>query len=334
MRIMKMIDLYVYSATRHLPEDAREDIARELESNITDMLPEDATEEDVREVLEKLGDPANLAAEYSGKKKYLVGPDLYDSYISVLKLVTGLVAIVLAFIALIGSIINPPLESGFPKAFVDVAVDMSVGVFQGVMQSIVWVTLIFAVLERVGVNEGKLPYVKKKWTVDELMDLQVKDKRKISRGETIFTMFFTMMFAALLITKPQMIGWYSVGGNDTIHIEPLLNVQRLQIYIPVMLMFVAVSLGILVWKYIAMHWNSALAAVNAVYNLGICILLYCMMQDTALFNGSFLSKVAELLKMPASQIMEQVNIQKTIFALIFIGFCIWDSISGFVKSKK
>lgn len=54
---MDLIEKYVYEVVRHLPEDSREDVKKELRSNILDMLAEDYTEDDVRKVLTELGDP-------------------------------------------------------------------------------------------------------------------------------------------------------------------------------------------------------------------------------------------------------------------------------------
>lgn len=67
-----------------LSESVREDVRRELCANIEDMLPDDATDNDVRRVLEELSNPTKLADEYRQVKKYLIGPSLYDNYISVL----------------------------------------------------------------------------------------------------------------------------------------------------------------------------------------------------------------------------------------------------------
>jgi len=87
---MTLIDRYVYTVTERLLEQTRDDVSMELRANIEDMLPENATESDVRTALEKLGNPIRLANEYCEVKRYLIGPGLYDKYISVLKLVTSI----------------------------------------------------------------------------------------------------------------------------------------------------------------------------------------------------------------------------------------------------
>jgi uncharacterized membrane protein len=79
---LKLIDSYLHSVTENLPETTREDVISELRANIYDMPPYDFTETNVREVLVKLGNPVRLADDYSERKKYLIRPDLYDSYLS------------------------------------------------------------------------------------------------------------------------------------------------------------------------------------------------------------------------------------------------------------
>ncbi|MDF2674744.1 MAG: hypothetical protein K0R09_3012, partial [Clostridiales bacterium] len=151
---MKTIDRYVLAVAERLPEDIREDIKNELYTNIEDMLPENPLEDDIRIVLEKLGDPVKLANEYRGTKRYLIGPDMYDSYISVLKLVTGIVAIVFVIVSLLKAAVNPPASEGLIGMSIDILANTIGAVIEGAIQGFMWVTLVFVILERTGVNEG------------------------------------------------------------------------------------------------------------------------------------------------------------------------------------
>ena len=189
---MKLIDSYVYAVTEKLPEDSREDVSLELRTNIEDMLPENPTLKDVSAVLEKLGDPKALADEYSEKKRYLVGPGLYDSYISVLKLVVCIVTIVFACITLLKWAVNPPANGKFAQMSIQLFIDIMLTPIQGILQGFLWVTIVFAILERTGVNDGKIPFVKKKWSPEDLTAIPVSKKRKISRIESVFSIFFTV----------------------------------------------------------------------------------------------------------------------------------------------
>jgi hypothetical protein len=332
---MKLIDRYVYAVTERLPEDIREDVSRELHANIEDMLPENPTESQVREVLEKLGNPMKLADEYSPNKKYLIGPGLYGSYFSVLKLVMGIVASVLVGITLLEWAFDPPVSGKLTEMSIQFFVNMVVTVIQGVLQSSLWVTVVFAVLERSGVNEGKIPFVKKKWSLDDLPSIPVSSKRKISRVETVFSMFCTVLFTALIYFQPQLIAIYIKGANGITEITPLFMIERLHSYIIIIFIIAIIQLGIFIWKFISMHWSIPLAVANAALNTVLCIFLIVMLSDNSLFNHEFLSKISQYIKVPLSQITS-IWFRNSIWisAAVFIVISLWDSIDAFIKCKK
>lgn len=331
---MNLIDRYIYIATEHLSEDMKNDVGRELRANIEDMLPENPTEEDVRAILEKLGNPKKLSVEYSQKKRYLIGPDLYDNYFSVLKLVVTIVVAVVTSITLLGWFLKPSAEVNTVKILVSIFTDVLASIIEGATQAALWVTFIFACLERSGINDGRLPFLKKKWSPDDLMEVQVPNKSNISRGETIFAMSFTVLFTALLYFQPQLIGWYTNGKNGLTLVEPLLVVERLQVYIPIILILALVSLSILIWKFLARHWNISLAVANTIYNAAMCTLLVLMLSDKSLLNEKFLQSLADALRISQLNIPAETSKATWVFAAIFITICVWESVSGFIKSKK
>lgn len=331
---MKLIDRYVYAVTEHLPEKTKEDVRRELRGNIEDMLPENPTEVDVQEVLLKLGNPKKLANEYSQGKRYLIGPGLYDSYMSILKLVTGIVAIVFAIIALLDGIFSSTINDSLFKMAIKVFVNILVAVIQGITQGAVWVTLIFAVLERTGVNEGEIPFRKKEWTLEDLSELPVSSKGKISRGETVFSMFCTILFMALLYFRPQLIGMHIKGANGLTQVTPLFDIDRLQSYMIIIFIFAIIQLSIFIWKFISKDWNMTLALANAVLNVVFCILIIVMLSDNLLFNPEFLPNIAYYTKV-SIVLLESIclwSIRITVGSIIAIS--LWDSIDAFVKCRK
>jgi hypothetical protein len=332
---MEMIDRYVYAVTEHLPQDTREDVSLELRANIEDMLPEDPTESDVRAVLEKLGNPAKLSNEYSQQKRYLIGPSMYDSYFSVLKLVIGIVAIVFTSLTLLDWVLTPPMYGNFAKMSTRFFIDILVAPIQGVLQGFLWVTLTFVVLERSGINEGKMPFVKKKWTPDDLPVIPVSKGRKISRGETIFSMFCTVFFTALLYFNPQLIGVYTKGHSGLTLLEPIFVVERLQSYMIIILIFAIIQLCIFIWKFIAMQWNYPLAIANASHNVALSILVCVMVSDTSLFNSELLLRISSFTETHLTEITSTwFRNSLWISVAVFVAISLWDSIMGFVKCKK
>lgn len=329
---MKLIDRYVYAVTERLAEDNREDVSKELHANIEDMLPNDATESDVRIVLEKLGSPIKLANEYRDNKRYLIGPELYDNYISVLKIVVSILAVVLAGIALFEGFVTNPVKGELLGNSIGILVNVITYSIQGMIQGFLWVTLVFVILERVGIKEGKISGLNKRWTIDDLPVSPVISKRKISLFETVFSMISIVTFTALIYFKPEFIALYIKREGSTI-ITPLFDGERLQFYLVVILLIAMFSFSIAIWKFIFRQWSMPLATANTVNNIAICILMYLMVSDNSLFNQDFVSNITELFKTSNSHISSWLLKTKVVFVASFIIINLWDSVNGIIKSK-
>jgi hypothetical protein len=109
---MDLVKRYIYAVTSRLPASQRDEIERELQSNIEDMLEErtgggEASKQDVEAVLLALGSPETLADQYRGHRRYLIGPEYYASYLTVLKLVLVVVGIVVTVTFAIQWIMEP-----------------------------------------------------------------------------------------------------------------------------------------------------------------------------------------------------------------------------------
>lgn len=330
---MQLIDCYVYAVMKYLPVELREDIGKELRANIEDMLPQEYTEDEVKQVLISLGSPSKLAGEYNPKKRYLIGPSLYDKYVSTLKIVTGISAVVVAGIALLVWIVQTSTQgfmiSNITK-LIQTLISSGIG---GAFQAVFWVTAVFIILERSGIEEGQVPFLNKQWTPDDLPEMNHDNKRRISRGETIFSMFATILFTALIYFQPQLIAFYMLGENESISFTPLFNIDRLQqLYMPIILILALIQLGMFVWKLIIESWNVPLAIINAIYNIVTSILVVIMFNDTSLLNTEFIPIIADYANISATDITSWATSGKWIFILIFVGICIGDSIVTLIKS--
>lgn len=331
---MELIDRYIYAVTAHLPESSRTEVAKELRANINDMLPENATESDVRDVLLELGNPAKLADEYNEVKRYLIGPNLYHSYFSVLKLVTGIVAIVLVITTLLDGILITPSNTGVNDLGITLFIDIILAVFQGIMQAFLWVTLIFAIMERTDANPASLPLNKKEWSPNDLPPLPMLSRNKISRVETIIALFGTVFITAILYFAPHLIGIYVNSGDGLKLIAPLFAVERLQHYIFIIILLALFNMCIIVYKLMVRHWNLSLAIANAIHNLLLSILVIVMIRDTYLFNKSFVLYFSDLLGITIPQMGLVWSNALTIFAVFFVATNLWDGVAGFIKYKK
>lgn len=327
---MNLIERYVYAVTEHLPVNSRKDVADELRSNIEDMLPEYPADKDIREVLLKLGNPRKLANEYNPSKRYLIGPALYDSYISLLKLVTGIVAAVILGVTLLGWAFQFPESNNYASLMTQVIGNA----ISAAIQAALWVTIVYAILERSGVNEGQMPFSKKEWSVDDLPTDVVSPSKKISRTETGFSLFFTLLFVSALYFNPNLIAIY-ITGNHSTEIIPLFSEQRLANYLVAILLITLLQLGFIVWKFIQGKWNLPLAIANLIQNVAFSILMIVLLSDRHLFSQNFFSRVADLTNTSSNQIIEHwYRGTSIVIILVIIIIALWDSFSTFIKAKK
>jgi hypothetical protein len=331
-----LIERYLNAVAEHLPENTREDVKKELRANIEDMLPDDPTEEDVRNVLEKLGNPVKLANEYRQTKRYLIGPNLYDSYISILKLVIGIAAIVLSFIWVLGYTAKPAVDiSTAPASFIkDFISGVISAAFSGALQAFLWVTVVFAAMERAGLGEGKLPFGKKDWSVYDLPEVVLNDKSKIGRGETVVGLIFSVAFTALLVFQPQVFAWYGKLGSGTMLVTPLFNIEQLRSYIFFIILLAILQFVMCIYKFIVMRWNLPLAVANTANNIASSILVFIMLNDGKIINPYFLTRLAGTFGQPAARFAASSHTFLSVFIILFIIGSAIDSISGFVKSRR
>ena len=81
-----LTDRYVTATVRGLDDDQRAEVERELRTTIEDMIDgrleagAASRAEAERAVLAELGDPVRLAAGYSGRPLYLIGPSVYPQW--------------------------------------------------------------------------------------------------------------------------------------------------------------------------------------------------------------------------------------------------------------
>ncbi len=333
---MNWIERYLEAVAERLPEDTREDVKKELRANIEDMLPDTPTEEDIRNVLGKLGNPARLANEYRQTKRYLIGPNLYDNYISVLKLVIGIAAIVFAFIGILENISNPleNISADSISFITNAIIGVISAVIDGAVQAFLWVTVVFAILDRSGLGEGNSSFLKKDWSVDDLFKSAIPAKSRISRAEIVVEMVFTIIFAAILIFQPQLFGWYEKGSSGMMLILPVFNLDRLQSYVAVIILLTAANFILSIYKLIVSRWNLPLAIANTINNIASSIFVFVMFSDRSIINGELISRIAEVINKPVVDVAKESQSFLTAFIIIVIVFSAIDSVSGFVKSRK
>jgi hypothetical protein len=200
LKFTEMIDRYVYAVIKRLPTTQQEDVDRELRSLIEDMLQakkgqEGSEESHLEEVLVELGNPWELSANYREKKSYLIGPDHYELYELIVKIVLGATSLGIIIAMIIGYIFNPP-QSVFSTIGSFIGTVISV-----LMQSFAGVTIIFALVERYSTE----PSSSKKaiWKISDLPEVPTNTKG-FSRTESIVGIVFLVIFLIVLNVSPSL----------------------------------------------------------------------------------------------------------------------------------
>jgi hypothetical protein len=332
---VNLIHLYINEVTRRLPEKAQEDIALELRSNIEDMLPEDYTEEDVKKVLTKLGNPAELAQKYSGKPNYLIGPALYCSYLYVMK-ISLVAALCITFLTrFFEGIIQHQGDISIFSLMLTIFLDILIGSLLVSFQVFTWVTLTYAFMERAVTLSDHVKNTK--WTPDDLLALTNAPKRTISRSESIFELFFTVLWASIFLNASNLLGWYTQHGTGLEDLKlaaPLFQADVLKMYLPGIAVIFALEMFIAIYKLYTGRWNKGLAWIHALSNLLFSSFYCIMLLNPELFNNDFISLTMNSFGVQPENHDKVWSNWLFASAAIVILFSIVDAAKGFRNSRK
>ncbi len=193
---MELIDRYLYEVGRYLPPKSRGDIQTELRSLLSDSLDDrvegEAGEEDVVALLKEFGPPAKVAASYRPESQYLVGPELFPIFRTVVGI--ALLVMVVVHAVLIGVLLftNPdPLK----------ALNVLSGFINSVLSVLGAIVIVFYGLQYFDVQLG-MP--SQEWDPRELPIIDTKNE--INRNGTIFDIALTLLILAVLLLYPTYIG--------------------------------------------------------------------------------------------------------------------------------
>lgn len=335
---MKLIDLYIQEVTRRLPEKMRKDIALELRSTIEDMLPGDFSEDNVKEALEKLGNPASLAAEYKDQPMHLIGPKFYDIYKTILKIVllaAPLAALIGFFIGEIETLANSETFLLFITSILGLGLWT---VIDTAIHAFFWVTIIFIILERTVSPTVQIPlsWSGKKWSPDDLEKITYLPHYKgIKKGEIIFGYAWIIIWAILYFNASRLIAVYeSNTGSEGLQFKlSIFENEVLRSYWPIVVFFILAELLFTTYKATTRIWTYKLAISNAILRLANAIFLIIVISNPNILNPDFIAYMADIFESPfdAANLMMTRITYGILFSIIIIGLV--DTITGFFKAR-
>ncbi|WP_077617451.1 HAAS signaling domain-containing protein [Bacillus sinesaloumensis] len=324
-----LIDVYIQEVIRRLPEKMREDIALELRSTIEDMLPEEYREDDVKRVLEKLGNPVKLANEYSDRPMHLIGPRYFDVYVTLLKMIVPIAAVV-ALIAMFGEYF---IGYRGNEAIINVLLDLiGFGIWRVIdvsIQTFFWFTLVFAIIERVDHKKDNTPLTTnlQKWTPDDLKNITYIPKKKaISKFEVFGSLLWTAIWVTLYLKANQLLGIYE-GSNDGLEfVIPALNQEVLLSFWPVVVVVVGLEIALVLYKLIQGQWTKRMAFFNTGLQIFSTIVFFIITLHPSIFNQNFILFMTDLFGIPNQQFKTWLIVTVLVSFIVSAAINIFDGI--------
>lgn len=272
-----LTDRYVQAVLREVPEAKRADLGPELRSSITDMVearveagePAAAAE---HAVLTELGEPARLAAQYTGARLQLLGPRFFLVWKCLtLRLVLWVPPVIASIVAVVAV-----LQGGHTVG--EVITD-AVGAAIGTgVQVVFWTTLVFAILDRV-VTEDLEP-----WTPDRLPE--PRPEREYPFGEMVGAVAWNLVVAGALVWQ-HFRSWVAGADGEDV---PVLDPDLWQLWLPVVLGLLAASVATEVWKY-RTGWTAGALAATVLTSVATGGVLAWLAVEDRLLNPAFVDAV-------------------------------------------
>ncbi|MCX6058226.1 MAG: hypothetical protein NTW69_08755 [Chloroflexi bacterium] len=198
---MKLIERYVTEVGKHLPLlKGREDIEKELRSTLEDMLEDRAQRSGMPadeameiELLKEYGSPQKVAATYN-PQPYLIGPQMFPTFLMVLKIVIPIVVIVLLVLTGIRAVTETPFMGA---DFMDIIGDGLGGIVSAAITACGYIVFIFAILERV-LPDSQIDELKMEENWNPASLAKLPDPDSVKRSDLIAEIAFTFVGLAIL----------------------------------------------------------------------------------------------------------------------------------------
>jgi hypothetical protein len=310
-----LTDRYVAATVRSLPDTQRADVERELRASIEDDIDarREAGAEPIeaeREVLMGLGDPAGLAARYSERPLYLIGPTNFLFYrrslIALLAIIVPIATVASGLVhALLGEGIGPVVAAAVSTAL------------SATMQIAFWVTLVFAILDWTGASKNG-PLVR--WNLDMLPD--APQKRALRSDAIASVVWLAILLAFLVYAQFFPIAWNADGPVR----EPLFDPALWSFWLPYVIVLIVAEAVLVLVVYRAGGWTWPLAAINAVLAAAAAVPIASLAVAGELINPGFLAAF----EWAGSDVV--LTVMGVAIAVVSVGAASWDAIDGFVRA--
>ena len=313
-----LTDRYVDAAMRTVPEAQRDDLSTELRASIDDQVEArveqgEARDSAERAVLTDLGDPDRLAAQYTDRPLWLIGPRYYLTWWRLTKLLWAIVPVCAAFGVALGQVLA---GSGFGEIVGSVvSVVLSVIVHIGF-----WTTLVFFIVER-SEKSGDAGIVGT-WTPD---DLPEPKQRGAGLSDLVASLVF-LGLAAGAILWDRFVGF--VYTSDTGWIS-FLAPDTWPWWVGALFVLMVLEALLAISVYAKGRWDAGSATVNLFLNLTIAGGALWLLSQQQLVNPEFFSAV-----IPEDSAATVTTVMSTLFGFGIVAIAVWDTVDAYLKAYR
>jgi len=216
---MELVDRYVHEVGQYLPSRLRADVEAELRSLLTESVEERARTAGraadaqlAADVVREFGVPKDVASRYAPEPQYLIGPRLYPSYRTAVKIMIPVLAAVVLVLMVIGQFRHqgePPSIAPFIRA--------TESFLSGVLFNLGVMTFVFALVERAMQRREAAGSA---WDPATLPP--VNDPDRISYFGRIFVLYLIAALALLFNFFPEWVAVVVFKNADS-RVYPLLE---------------------------------------------------------------------------------------------------------------
>ncbi len=284
MNETNLTERYIYAVTKKLPHRIREDVSKELTTLIDDMLESRCgsvkpTDKDVRVVLTELGTPSELASQYlTDKTNYLIGPEYYQSYKTILLIVIAATSFGMCLSAFMTLLFESKVNLSLFYLF-----EWFGNIFMSLIMAFGFVTLFFAYFERKGI----------KFDMDDtdLNDLPTIPIRQetIPKSSVIFGIASSIIFCILFLLIPGIFSFLYES-----EIIPIFNPVSIRKMWYLFILFTLLSLSKEFYKLYIGRYTRNLAVFLTIANLLSLIPAYLFTHSYNLMNQELLQIISSI----------------------------------------
>lgn len=319
-----MIKRYLYTIGKYLSPSQREEVLKEIESNLYDFLeenygPNDYSEEAIEAAIRAMGHPKTVAEAYLNSPRSLVG----STYIDAFWLVVKIALIGTAIGITIGNILEfSPSDNGiqlFVKLFTDI--------WQSSFATLGMVTAIFALIQHYSPSEEK--DTRENWSLD-MLDRAPESYQKVSIVELVVETFFICLG---LVVINQASPYLAFSFRDNVVI-PLINMSVFQPFVIWITLVLIGSLAVNVYLLIRRSWETTTRIISMGLDIvGVMILTKMALTPEIWDVKSLADRIGETGENTATWFNLTINITLAVMVIVS-AFDIYGHVKAILKGKS